>query len=315
MRFEVGYSLLTILFLCGLVFSQETKSKLQFDLLDESGNFFNDLKTSDIQIAGLKDWSLNLTADKSLEILIMIDASASQERMLPLEKKAAQTFINDFLKAENDKIAVVSFTGSVALEQDLTSDFQKAKEKLGKIEFVPPSGYIGGGVVAGQVSPNKNQILAGSTSIWDSLQKVLESFSKIQDKRAQRAVILISDGVNTFGEKKTTEVIEFSVKTKIPIFAIGIGDDFYDGVDKKTLKKITEETGGISVVPGKKLEDLSQLLKILEQSLRSSYEITFTPVNTTLKDKLQEIKIEIANPELRKRKLQIIQPKGFFVSN
>lgn len=126
---------------------------------------------------------------------------------------------------------------------------------------------------------------------------------------------MISDGVNTFGKTKTTEVIEYSVKTKIPIYAIGIGDDFYDGIDKKTLKKITEETGGISIIPKKNLEDLSSLLKIVEQSLRSNYEVTFPTNISSLKDKMQEMKIEIANPELRKRKLQIIQPKGIFVPN
>ena len=315
MKYKIIFLLLTILCLGGFVFSQETKSKFQFDVLDENGNFFKDLKTSDIQIAGFKDLSLNLAADNSLEIMIMIDASASQEKMLPFEKKAALTFINDFLKAEKDKIAVVSFTGKVGLEQDLTNDFQKAKDQIGKIQFVPPSGYLGGGIVAGQTPSNKNQALAGSTSIYDSLIKVLEAFSKIQNSGAQRAIILISDGVNTFGETKTKEAVELSIKTKIPVYAIGIGDDFYEGVDKKTLKKITEETGGISIVPKKKLENLSQLLKIFEQSLRSNYEVTFTQNNATSKDKIQEMKIEIVNPELRKRKWQIIQSKSVFVSN
>jgi VWFA-related protein len=315
MKYKITFSLLTILCLGNFVFSQETKSKLQFDVLDENGNFFKDLKTSDIQIAGLKDLSLSLAADKSLEIMIMIDASASQERMLPSEKKAAQTFIDDFLKAEKDKIGVVSFTGKVGLEQDLTSDFQKAKDQIGKIRFVPPSGYIGGGIIAGQTNSSKTQAIVGSTSIWDSLIQVLEAFSKIQNSGAQRAIILISDGVNTFGKTKTKEAIELSIRTKIPVYAIGIGDDYYDGVDEKALKKITEETGGISIVPKKKLENLSQLLKIFEQSLRSNYEVTFTQNNSASNDKMQEMKIEIANPELRKKSLQIVQPKSVFVSN
>lgn len=309
------FLLLNILCLANFVFSQETNSKLRFDVLDENGNFFKELKVSDIKIAGFKDLSFNLVADKSLEIMIMIDASASQEKMIPFEKKAAQTFINDFLKSEKDKVAVVSFTGEVGLVQDLTNDFQKAREQIEKIRFIPPSGYLGGGIVVGQSPTNKKQVLSGSTSIWDSLKQVLEAFSKTQNNAAQRAIILISDGVNTFGKTKTKEVIEFSVETKIPVYAIGIGDDNYEGVDKKTLKEITEGTGGISIVPKKKLEDLSQLLKIIEQSLRSSYELNFTPNLSIPKDKLQEIKIEITNPELLKRKLQVIQPKGMFVSN
>ena len=315
MKYRVVFLLLTILCLVNFVSSQETKSKLRFDLLDESDSFFADLKTSDIQIAGIKDFSLDLNADRSLEIMIMIDASASQEKMLPLEKTAAQTFINDFLKIGKDKVAAVSFSGEVVLVQDLTSDFQKAADQIGKIRFIPPSGYVGGGVVVGTTPPNRNQKVAGSTSIWDSLIQILEAFSKIQNNGGQRAIILISDGVNTLGRNNIGEAIEFSIKTKIPVYAIGIGDDLYEGVDRNTLKKITEETGGISIFPKKKLGDLSQLLKIIEQSLRSDYELTFTPNASSSKGKIREIKIGIVNPELRKRKLQIVQPKGVFVSN
>jgi VWFA-related protein len=315
MKHKVIFSLLTIFCLVNFAFSQEAKSNLQFDVLDENGNFFNGLKSSDIQIVGLRDLSLNLAADKSLEIMIMIDVSASQEKMLPREKKAAQTFINDFLKADKDKISVVSFTGDVSLKQDLTNDFQRANDQIEKIKFIPPTGYVGGGIVVGQPSPNKKQTILGSTSIWDSLIKVLEAFSKIRNNGSQRAILLISDGFNTYGENKIKEAITLSIRTKIPIYAIGIGDDYYEGVDKKTLKKMTEETGGISIVPKKKLEDLSQLLKTFEQSLRSNYEVNFTQDSLISKDKMQEMKIEIINPELRKRKLQIIQPTSVFVIN
>lgn len=147
MKFKIIFLLFAFVCLAGFVFGQESKSKLRFIVLDENGNFFNDLKTSDVQIAGSNDWSLNLVAEKSLEIMIMIDVSVSQEKMIPFEKKAAQTFISEFLKADKDKIAVVSFTGKVVLEQDLTNNFQKAKDQIGKIKFVPPSGYVGGGIV------------------------------------------------------------------------------------------------------------------------------------------------------------------------
>lgn len=315
MKFKIIFSLFAILFLSDFGLSQDTKSRLKFAVLDGNGNFLSSIKTTDIQIEGFKDLSLNLVTDKPLEIMILIDASASQERMLPWEKKAAQTFINDFMKAGKDKAAVVNFTGKIALEQDLTNDLQKAVEKIGKIEFVPPGGYVGGGISVGKTPSNKDQLLSGSTSIWDSLKQVLEAVSKMPDNDSQRAIILISDGVNTFGETKTKEVVELSVKTEIPIYAIGIGDDYYDGVDKKTLIKITEETGGIAIVPKKELKDLSQLLKSFEQSLRSRYELTFSQNSSTSIVKLQKTKIEFVNPELQKKKLQIIQPKGIFVSN
>lgn len=307
------FLILLISFVTNLTLAQENKVKIQFSILDENGNFFDDLKDSDIQISKNSITSLKLNTESSLDIGIMIDASASQEGTLPFEKKVAESFIDSILQSKKDKVSVIKFTGVVSLEQDLTNDFQKAKEQIGKIEFEPPSGYISGGtVVATTPSPNKKQIAQGSTSIWESIKQVLEAFSKVQTNNSRRAIILISDGVNTYGDVKLKEVINFSVKKKIPIYAIGIGDEFYGGIDKKTLKKITEETGGISVIPNKKLENLPQQLKIIEQSLRSNYEVIYTPNLVNSKDKLQELKVEIVNPELRKRKLQIIQPKGFY---
>lgn len=314
MKQKLIFLSLVVFFLTEIVLGQETRVKMRFGAFGENETFFTDLKAADLQIRQAKDLSLKLITNNSLEILIMVDASASQERMLPVEKKVAETFINDFLKSGKDKVAIVSFSGGVILEQDLTDNFQKAREQVNKIEFVPPSGYVGGGIIIGKTPPNKNQVKAGSTSIWDSLKQVLEAFSKIPSNNSQRAVLLISDGVNTFGEAKIREAVESSIKTNIPVYAVGIGDENYNGVDKKSLKKVTEESGGISAVPKKKLEDLSKHFRVFEQSLRFGYEVTFLTNPINLKNKLQEFKIEITNPELRKGKLQIIQPKWIFIN-
>lgn len=291
------------------VSAQETEVKIHFGVYDNNGEFFNGLKSSDIRVkndkADLKINLLELKIEKPLEIVIMIDASASQERMLPDEKKAAEIFIDTVLNKEKDKVAVVKFTGDVALVQDLTNDFAKAKQSLSLIEFEPPAGYVGGGIVAGKNPPD--QLMKGSTSLFDSVNQVLEAFSKIENNNSQRAIILISDGVNTYGKVKSKEVINLSLKTQTPIYAIGIGDEFYDGVDKKSLEKLTEPTNGMYIIPKKKLADFSMQIEKFKLNLRSSYEFTVT---TSEKSKLQEIEIEIINPDLRKQKLRVLQSKG-----
>lgn len=296
------------------VSAQETNVKMQFGVYDTNGNFFNGLKSSDIKVKNEKaDFKINsfeLKTDKPLEIVIMIDASASQERMLPDEKKAAEIFIDTVLNKEKDKVAVVKFTGDVALVQDLTSDFAKAKQSLSLIEFEPPAGYVGGGIVAGKNPPD--QLLKGSTSIYDSVNKVLGAFSKIENKESQKAIVLISDGVNTYGDTKLKESVNFSLKTKTPIYAIGIADEFYGKADKKSLEKLTEPTGGMFIIPKKKLADFPTQIEKFKVNLHSGYEFTFTiNKSDSEKNKIQEIEIEIINPDLRKQKLRILQPKGF----
>ena len=293
------------------IFVSAQEAKMPFGVFDENGNFFGQLKTTDIRLLQLKKSAQVISVEpkfaNALEIIIMIDASASQEAVIPQEREAAIAFIKDVLDKDKDKVAVVKFSGAVLLEQDLTNEFSKAIEKIKQIDFELPSDFNRG------TNPDKSVPIKGSTSIWDSINQVLQSFAKIKSD-SRKAILLISDGTNTSGEAKLKETINLALKSRIPIFAIGIGDDEFGGADKKTLQKLTEQTNGAAIFKKKKPEDLLPQIKTLATSLRSFYEITFTPISTNSKESLQEVKIEIINPDLRKRKFQILQPKGFFFS-
>ncbi|HEX8368040.1 MAG TPA: VWA domain-containing protein [Pyrinomonadaceae bacterium] len=316
--------------------AQETKAKMQFSVLDDAGNFFADLKSSDIQFRQDKNLlpviSLEAKPEIPLELTIMIDASLSQQRMLPFEQQLAGLLIDDILKPGSDKVAVIKFTGAVSVKQELTVDFGKAKEQINKIEIDAPKGILGT-PRPGKISANDNpqpvilpdppplpksndpNLIKGATSIWDSIKMVSENFSKIKnDNGARRVIILISDGVNTFGEGKLKEAIDASLKNQIPVYAFGIGDYYYSGVNERDLKKLAEQTGGVLVMPKNKLEEAQKQLRKIEPGLRSVYEVTFAPHAAAGKDVLQETKIKIVNREFDKRKLQIIQPKGFIAA-
>lgn len=287
-------------------FSQEPSVKFQFSILSEDGDIISDLKLSDIQILQDKKplllKSLESKAESPLEVVMMVDASASQERLLPVEKKIAESIIDEILVRGKDKVAIVKFSGEIGLMQDLTDSFSQAKRQLNLIEFEPPVGFVGGGIVASNNPPNPKQAAKGSTSIWDSIGDVTKALGKVKNHNSRQVVILISDGVNTYGDSKLKEAIYSSLKNQIPVYAVGIGDDFYSGVDKKTLRKLTEQTAGILIVPDEKGKDLDKQITTLRKSLHSGYEVTFTPNQNLSKDILQEIKVEIINPDLNKKK-------------
>ena len=309
MKFNKIYLLVLISILTAMVSAQEKTVEFQFSVLDDNGNFASGLKTNDIQILqdkkALQFDLLELKAESPLEIVLMIDASASQERMLPFEKKIAEMFIDNVLTKEKDKIAIIKFTGEISLIQDFTNDLSKAKNQLKLVETV---------IVKPPFPSTSDQRVKGATSIWDSIINTISAFTKTKSIDSRQTVILISDGVNTFGNSKFKEVIDSSLKNQIPVFAIGIGDDFFEGVDKNTLKKLTEETNGILILPDENDKDLDKQIKILESGLHPNYKATFTVNQVKSKNSLQELKIKIVNPELRKKKLQIIQPKGFILT-
>ena len=47
-----------------------------------------------------------------------------------------------------DEVAVISFTGESTLEQGMTNNLQRLRRAIDRVQFVPPAGYIGGGVMA-----------------------------------------------------------------------------------------------------------------------------------------------------------------------
>lgn len=306
-------SLLAV-FLVGVISGQEAAGSISFGVLDKNNSFYDGLKPADLRLSINKRPSpitaLTVKAAGPLEVLILIDASASQERTLPDERKAAELFIDSVLEKGRDKVAIAKFSGNISLVQDITDNFEEAKAQVRKIEFEPPPGFLLGGVIVGTRMPTKDQMAIGSTSIFDSVSKGSEALAAAKSD-ARKAVLLISDGVNTYGESKISGVIKDAIGNRVPVYSVGIGDELYKGVDRKTLRKLSEGTGGISVVPGKKLADLGPLLKKIGECLRAEYKVTFVPSTPGEKGELQEIEIEIVNPELQKLNLQIVRPKGY----
>src|SRR5205823_15091368 len=89
----------------------------------------------------------------------------------------AISFIESVVRPTKDEVSVVSFTGESTLEQGMTNNLTRLRRAVDRVQFVPPSGYLGGGVVtnSGGGIPGtppisgRNQAVAGSTAIWDSI--------------------------------------------------------------------------------------------------------------------------------------------------
>src|SRR6185503_12622917 len=145
-----------------------------FTAADSNKRFINNLKKEDIRI--LEDgqpqeiFTFQQNLDLPLSIAILIDTSRSEERTLPDEKAAARAFVEAVMRPDKDEAAIVSFTGEVTLEQGFTGNLERVRRAIDRVEFTPPSGYIGGGVVVGTPPiSDTNQMLVGSTAIWDAV--------------------------------------------------------------------------------------------------------------------------------------------------
>ena len=156
--------------------------------------------------------------------------------------------------------------------------------------------------------------VAGSTAIWDSIWVTSEDVLGPAPERTRRAIILLSDGVNTSGRKKLDDAVQAAQKSEAVIYSIGIGDNFYAGVDEGALKRISERTGGRAFFPRNERQ-LREAFKQIEDEMRSQYLLAYEPTNPALDGSYRKIEIQVANPELSKQKVKLTHREGYFAKD
>jgi Ca-activated chloride channel homolog len=289
-----------------------------FTAADSNKRFVNTLKKENIRITEdgqpQEIFTFQTNVDLPLSIGILIDTSSSEERTLPDEKAAARSFLEAVMRPDKDEAAVVSFTGDVTLEQGFTGNVDRLRKAIDRVEFIPPSGYIGGGVVVGGTPPisGSNQTLAGSTAIWDAVWATSnELLSDSAAENTRRTIILLTDGYDTISQMKMSQAIERAQKADALIYAIGIGDMYQGGVDTGSLKKLAEQTGGRAYFPRNERE-LRGAFAQIQTDLREQYLVAYSPTNKTRDGVYRRIQIEIIDPEVRKQNLKLNYRPGYF---
>lgn len=305
-----------------VVRSESNLTNIFFTAEDKHKRFISTLKQEDIRV--LEDgtpqqiFTFQQNTDLPLSIAILVDCSISEERTLPEERSAAQEFLDAVLRPNKDEAAIVSFTGEVTLEQGFTGSKERLRRAIDRVEFIPPAGYVGRGVVV-QGSPGGtgtppisggNNQLAGSTAIWDAVYVTSNELLSESAENTRRAVILLTDGVDTSSQVKMHEAIARAEKADALIYAIGIGERYSYGIDEGALRKITDKTGGRAYFPRNERE-LREAFAQIQRDLREQYLLAYSPTNKNKDGSYRRIQIEIVSPELNKE-LKLNYRQGYF---
>jgi len=288
-----------------------------FTAADKNKRFISSLKAEDIRV--LEDgqpqeiFTFQQNIELPLSIAILIDTSISEQFTLPEEKAAAQAFLESVMRPNKDEAAVVSFTGDTTLEQGFTGSMDRLRRAIERVEFVPPSGYVGGGVVVNGTPPisGTNQSLAGSTAVWDAIWATSEELLGASAEHTRRAIILLTDGDDTSSRMKIHEAIEKAQKADALIYAIGIGDRYQFNVNEGALRKIAEQTGGRAYFPQHE-RDLRDAFAQIQKDLREQYLVAYSPVNKARDGSYRKIEIQIVNPALKQQNLKLNYRAGYF---
>ena len=294
-------------------------TNLPFTAMDKQRRFITTLRAEDLRV--LEDgvpqqlFTFQRETDRPLAIAFLIDVSRSQEITLPEEKAAARLFIEKVVESNKDQVAIVPFTNLPYLEQGLTRDLLSVYRVLQRVEVAIPA-YLGAGrplsgIPTGPGLPAIPE--EGTTAIWDAVALTSSNVLANATGIRRRAIILLTDGLNTSGRLEQKEAINRTLAAEAVIYVIGIGNK-RDGVDRGTLRDLAQRTGGRAFFPDKNL-DLNAAFAEIERELRTQYLIAYSSTNKRRDGSYRKITIEVTNPELRKEKLEIRHRPGYYAKS
>ena len=182
---------------------------------------------------------------------IVVDNSGSMREKREKVNAAALNLVRS--SNPNDQVFVVNFNDEYYLDQDFTSNINKLKIGLEKIEA------------------------RGGTALYDAVVASADHLKK-SAKLEKKVIFVVTDGEdNASMETLEQAVRRLQVEGGPTVYAIGIlGDEEHPKRAKRALEVISERTGGIAFFP-KTLDEVDAISRTVAHDIRNQYTIGYKP--------------------------------------
>ena len=231
-----------------------------------------DLKRDNFEIFedGVKQSVISFQhTDLPVSIAVVIDNSGSMSRKRPSVNKSAL----DLIQASNpgDEAFVVNFSDEAFIDQDFTSDVNKLRDGLSRIES------------------------HGGTALYDAVVATADKL--VADaKRPKQVVILITDGEDNASSLNLEQTIRRVQDLSGPvIYTIGLlyGDEMSRGEVKharRALEMLSTETGGIAYFP-KSVDQVDQIAAEVARDIRNQYTLGYHSTKPTTEPGFRHVQV------------------------
>jgi VWFA-related protein len=202
-------------------------------------------------------------SDLPLTIGLMVDTSTSQIKVIERERGASFRFIDQILRENKDKIFVMQFDMSVMMKLPLTGSRAKLEDALSLVDIPTEKELRAGGWAPG-------------TILYDAVVQAANDPMKQQQGR--KAMILLTDGVDTGSDHSLSDAIEAAERADTLIYSIYFSAEGPTG--RPVLKRMSSETGGGFFEVSKK-QTFEQIYDQIQDELRGQFSIGYvsdTPV-------------------------------------
>lgn len=231
--------------------------------------------------------------DLPLTLGLLVDTSSSQERLIDTEQRAASQFFSKVIR-EKDQAFLIQFGAEAELLQDLTNSPRLLQKGLQQLRLSVPVG----GLHPGPVPTMQNQ---AGTILYDAVY--LAANDELKREVGRKAIILITDGVDTGSKISRDKAIEAAQKGDVIIYSIFYQDraqypGFGGGGGEGELRRMSSETGG-QVFRVDRNHSLDDIFRELQDEMRSQYAITYQPPNPKRDGSYHKIDIKLANKDYK----------------
>jgi VWFA-related protein len=288
---------------------------------DKKGNIVNNLTKDDFKLTqdGQAQTIHYFTRESDLPLTLglLIDTSMSQRRVIEQERSASFAFLNEFMRVDKDKAFIIHFDWEIELLQDLTMDQKKLQAALDKVDM-----------------PEFDQATAGArrsggTTLYDAI--FLASDELMRKQQGRKAVILLTDGVDTGSKVTLDRAVEAAQRSNTLVYSILYSDSEAYGHQyghmgggggmgrhggwpgggggyppqqrqepadgKKVLQHISKQTGGRFFEVSKK-EPIDQIYDQIAEELRNQYSLGYAPDKASASSGYHKILVTTTNKDL-----------------
>jgi len=185
---------------------------------------------------------------------IVIDNSGSMREKRDRVNKATLNLV----RASNaqDQVFIVNFNDEYYLDQDYTSDVNKLKEALDKVEA------------------------RGGTALYDALVASADHLKK-SAKLQKKALLVVTDGEDNASRESLEQAVRRLQEENGPtVYAIGILGDEKQRRARRALQTLAERTGGIAFLP-KTADEVDEISRTVAHDIRNQYTIGYKPSTPT----------------------------------
>jgi len=197
---------------------------------------------------------------------IVIDNSGSMREKRQKVNAAALNLVRS--SNPNDEVFIVNFNDEYYLDQDFTSNINKLKEGLEKIEA------------------------RGGTALYDAVVASADHLKK-EARLEKKVIFVVTDG----DDNESAETLEQAVRrlqgeNGPTVYAIGILEaEEHPKHAKRALQIMSERTGGIAFFP-KTLDEVDAISRTVAHDIRSQYTIGYRPTTPKSQGGYRQVKVD-----------------------